>query len=168
MQPSEVLSTAAQIAVALAGFAGVVVAFRSDSVHEWSAVDKFRLRLLLSNSILPLTFALFAMLLLSIEPATAWIWRACSALALVLDVPFAVNARKSARTLPSYRSPGMTHVVYIFFSMLGTGAVLLQVINLAFLNAFWAFFATIFVHLVAAALQFVRMIVSGSERLEQP
>jgi hypothetical protein len=30
MQPSEALPTAAQIAVALAGFAGVVVAFRSD------------------------------------------------------------------------------------------------------------------------------------------
>ena len=53
MQPSEALSASAQVAVTLAGFAGVVVAFRSRSVHEWSKVDKFRLQILLSNSALP-------------------------------------------------------------------------------------------------------------------
>jgi hypothetical protein len=51
MEPSEALSTAAQIAVTLAGFAGVVVVFRRESVHEWSPIDKFRLRVLLINSI---------------------------------------------------------------------------------------------------------------------
>jgi hypothetical protein len=36
MEPGEALSTTAQIAVALAGFAGVVVVFfRRESVHEW-------------------------------------------------------------------------------------------------------------------------------------
>ncbi len=67
MQPGEVLSTAAQVAVALAGFAGVVVVFRRESVHEWSTLDKFRLRLLLTNSILPLGLCMIALLLLSIE-----------------------------------------------------------------------------------------------------
>jgi hypothetical protein len=56
MEPGEALSTTAQIAVALAGFAGVVVVFRRESVHEWSPIDKLRLRLLLTNSILPLVF----------------------------------------------------------------------------------------------------------------
>ena len=41
MEAGEALSTAAQIAVALAGFAGVVVVFRRESVHEWSPIDKF-------------------------------------------------------------------------------------------------------------------------------
>ena len=54
MEPGEALGIAAQIAVALAGFAGVVVVFRRESVHEWSLLDKLRLRLLLANSILPL------------------------------------------------------------------------------------------------------------------
>ncbi len=58
MEPGEALSTAAQIAVALAGFAGVVVVFRRESVDEWSPIDKFRLRLLLTNSILPLAFCM--------------------------------------------------------------------------------------------------------------
>jgi hypothetical protein len=63
MEPSETLSTTAQIAVALAGFADVVVVFRRESVHDWSAIDKFRLRLLLTNSILPLALCVIGLLL---------------------------------------------------------------------------------------------------------
>src|SRR4026208_201881 len=33
--------SAAQIAVTLAGFGGVVVVFRRESVHEWSPIDEF-------------------------------------------------------------------------------------------------------------------------------
>ena len=50
MEPNEALGIAAQVAVALAGFAGIVVVFRPQSVHEWSRLDRFRLRLLLHNS----------------------------------------------------------------------------------------------------------------------
>ena len=78
MQPSEALTTAAQIAVALAGFAGVVVAFRSKSLHEWSLRDKFRLWLLLGNALIPLFDCLFAMLLLAIKPTPLSIWHCCS------------------------------------------------------------------------------------------
>jgi hypothetical protein len=78
MQPSEALSTSAQIAVTLAGFAGVVVAFRNRSVHEWSKIDKFRLQILLTNSAAPFVLSIFAMVLLSTSLGAATIWRLCS------------------------------------------------------------------------------------------
>ena len=84
MQPSEALGIAAQIAVALAGFAGVVIVFRRESVHEWSALDKFRLRLLLANSVLPLGLCMIALLLLTVEPALTSVWRWCSGVAFVV------------------------------------------------------------------------------------
>src|ERR687888_468586 len=84
MEPSEALSTAAQIAVALAGFAGVVVVFRHESVHDWSPIDKFRLRLLLVNSILPLALCVIGLLMLTIKPTPAGIWRWCSAATIVI------------------------------------------------------------------------------------
>ena len=40
---------------------------------------------------------------------------------------------------------------------------MLQGIKIAFLNAFLAFFATSFVHLIAGAFQFVRMILVSYE-----
>src|SRR5438046_10063951 len=83
MEPGEALSSAAQIAVALAGFAGVVVVFRREPVHEWSPADKLRLRLLLTNSILPLVLCMIGLLLLTIRHAPAGLWRWCSGCAFV-------------------------------------------------------------------------------------
>src|SRR5947208_212961 len=88
MEPGEALGIAAQIAVALAGFAGVVVVFRRESVHEWSLLDKLRLRLLLANSILPLGLSMIGMLLLTIKPMPPELWRWCSAMALVVFLMF--------------------------------------------------------------------------------
>ncbi len=65
MEPTAALSASAQIAVAIAGFAGVVAAFRSDSVHDWGHVERFWLRLLLINSILPLALSMVGLFLLS-------------------------------------------------------------------------------------------------------
>jgi hypothetical protein len=101
MEPSEALSTAAQIAVALAGFAGVVVVFRRESIHDWTPIDKFRLRLLLMNSILPLAFCMIGLLLLTIKPAPAGIWRWCSGSAFVIFLPFAITAAKNFRRFDS-------------------------------------------------------------------
>src|SRR5262249_62388849 len=75
MEPGEALGIAAQIGVALAGFAGVVVVFRREAVHEWSDIDKLRLRLLLANSILPLGLSMLGLLLLTFEPVPPGIWR---------------------------------------------------------------------------------------------
>jgi hypothetical protein len=83
MEPGEALGVATQVAVALAGFAGVVVVFHSESVHEWSPVDKFRLRTLLGNSVLPLILCMIALLLLTVEPPILGLWRWCSGIAFI-------------------------------------------------------------------------------------
>src|SRR5207237_9396740 len=88
MEPGEALTTAAQIAMALAGFAGVVVAFRSKSLHEWSQRDKFRLWLLLGNALVPLFDCFFGMFLMTIKPTPLCIWNWCSGFLLLFDFPF--------------------------------------------------------------------------------
>jgi len=165
MEPSEALSTAAQIAVALAGFAGVVVVFRHESVHDWTPIDKFRLRLLLTNSILPLAFCVIGLLLLTIQPTPAGIWRWCSSAAVVTGLPLAITTFRSYRQLDpqQLRSALAAGSPLYVFSILGTGAMLLQVFNIAILNAFWPFFTGIAVHLLAAMVQFARLILLPPE-----
>jgi drug/metabolite transporter (DMT)-like permease len=97
MEPSEALGIAAQIAVALAGFAGVVVVFRRESIHEWSPADKLRLRFLLTNSILPLSLCMLGLLLLTIKPMPPGIWRWCSGLAFLVSLLFAVTMTRTFR-----------------------------------------------------------------------
>jgi len=165
MESGEALGIAAQIAVALAGFAGVVVVFRRESVHEWSPIDKFRLRLLLTNSILPLAFCMIGLLLLTIRPAPAGIWRWCSGFAFVVFLPFAMTMTKISRRLDlrQIQRGRATRFVFYLFGTLGIAANLLQLYNTAFLGAFWPFFTGIVFQLVAAMFQFARIILVPPE-----
>ena len=170
MEPGEALSTAAQIAVALAGFAGVVVVFRTESVHDWSRMDKFRLRLLLSNSILPLAFCMFGLLLLTIKPPPAAIWRWCSGFASLFLFLFAATTLKAVHDFPAgqFHAAGAARFIFYPLFVLGTGVSLLQLYNATILNAFWAFFAAIVVQLVGAMLQFVRLILIPRQQESDP
>lgn len=161
MEPGEALGIAAQVAVALAGFAGVVVVFRRESVHEWSAVDKLRLRLLLGNSILPLGLCMLGILLLTIKPMPAGTWRLCSGIAFVVSLLFAVTMTKYFRRLDMRRiqRERATRFVFYVFGMVGIAVNLLQLYNATSLGVFWLFFACIVFQVIAALFQFARMIL---------
>jgi hypothetical protein len=167
MEPSEALGIAAQIAVALAGFAGVVVVFRRESVHEWSQIDKFRLRLLLMNSVLPLSLCMLGLLFLTIKPLPAGIWKWCSGFAFVILVLIVVTSTTISRRLDLWqvqRSYGRaTHFVFYVFGILGTAVTILQLYNAAILGAFGLFFTVIVFQLTAAMFQFMRIILVPPE-----
>ena len=164
MEPNEALGIAAQVAVTLAGFAGVVVVFRPQALHQWSPIDKFRLQLLLTNSVLPLTYSLLGMLLLTVRPPIADIWRWCSGVAFVMQILLIVLARNPAHRIPSFQLHGIHKLLFFSIAVLATAAMALQAINFAKWNWFWPFFAFIFVHLIAAIVQFMRMVLLVPEK----
>jgi hypothetical protein len=161
MEPGESLGIAAQVAVALAGFAGVVVVFRREAVHEWSAVDKLRLRLLLANSILPLCLCMLGLLLLTIKPVPPGIWRWCSGVAFIVSLLFPITMTKYFRRLDvrQVQRERATRFVFYLFGILGIAANLLQLYNTAFVGVFWPFFTGIVFQVVTALFQFARMIL---------
>jgi len=164
MEPNEALGIAAQVAVTLAGFAGVVVIFRPQSVHEWSQIDRLRLRLLLHNSICPLAYALIGMLLLSIKPAPAWIWRECSLFGLLFQTPGAIVAVVSLRRLGQNKLSVPNKILLQGLGLLMVATLVLQIINVVRLNLFWPFFLFIVMHLIAGIIQFARMILLLPEK----
>lgn len=168
MQPGEALGVAAQVAVTLAGFAGIVVVFRPDSVHQWSALDRFRLSLLLMNSALPLGLSMFGMLMLSVEPAPASIWRWCSGVAFVAQVTVFNLMPKSRQRLSAVDMQAVNKWVFYGVGVITAAASALQVINFAVWNRFWPFFAAVFVHLFAALVQFLRLILLPPHRSGDP
>ena len=165
MEPGDALGIAAQIAVALAGFAGVVVVFRRESIHEWSPADKLRLRFLLTNSILPLGLCMLGLLLLTIKPMPPGIWRWCSGFAFVVSLLFATTMTKIFRRLDlrQIQRKRATRFVSYLLGTFGTAAILLQLYNAVFLGAFWPFFTSIIFQLVTAMFQFARMILLPPE-----
>ncbi|PYK98109.1 MAG: hypothetical protein DME32_14785 [Verrucomicrobia bacterium] len=159
VQPSEPLGITAQVAVTLAGFAGIVVVFRPDSVHRWSALDKFRLQLLLTNSALPLAYSLLGLLLLTLGPPPAAIWRWCSGISFAAQLVVIACTGNPTRRISRAELQSTNKLIFYGIAVLGTGALVLQVINFTVWNRFWPFFALIFMHLIAALSQFVRMVV---------
>ena len=161
MEPSEALTTAAQIAVALAGFAGVVVAFRSSSLHEWSLLDKFRLWLLLGSALVPLLSCLFGMLLLTIKPTPLPIWRWCSVFSLLLICIFGFLSRRRRSELgPAViKEMGVYRYLFYVIAILGMAVGLLQAYNALVSGVFWLFYAAIMFQLAIGTLQFARLIL---------
>ena len=161
MEPSEALSVAAQIAVALAGFAGVVVAFRSGALHEWSARDKFRLYILLGNALIPLFACLFGMLLLTIKPIPLSIWQWSSGFSFLLTCPFGFSTwRRLSQLGPStIRNLGAFRYVFYAMGTVSTAVVLSQVYNALVAGVFWLFYAAIVFPLAIGILQFALMIL---------
>jgi len=164
MEPNEALGIAAQVAVTLAGFAGVVVVFRPTSIHEWSRLDRFRLRLLLHNSICPLASALCGMFLLTIKPMPAWIWRECSLFGFLFQLPGAILSFRTSRQLTLAEFTGSNKALFYSIGIFGSLTQLLQIWNIILLNLFWPFFLAIALHLLTAILQFARMVLLLPEK----
>jgi hypothetical protein len=162
MDPAEALSAGAEIAATLAGFTGVVVVFGRGDIHQWPLVDRFRLRLMLLFSVLPLVLALFGLLLLAIGPPIGSIWRICSGAAALVLVAGGLYALRGFLTFRPKQFTAEGGAVAIFVIVVSTGAasLALQVWNAATWGIFWPFFLAIVLSMSSAVLQFVRLILS--------
>jgi hypothetical protein len=161
MEPGEALSTAAQIAVALAGFAGVVVAFRSGPLHEWSLLDKYRLWLLLANALVPFFTCLLGILLLTIRPTPLTIWRWGSGCSSLLILVFGIlSRRQQSQVGPALiKEVGTYRYLFYLLGILGIAVGILQVYNALVWGVFWPFYLAIVFQLAVGVLQFARMVL---------
>lgn len=89
--PQETLAVFAEVAVALAGFSGIVIAFGQRSVGELTALEYRRLSNLFILSGMALSVALVSLSLLHLgELDEPLFWRLCSVTVFVLAAPWLV------------------------------------------------------------------------------
>lgn len=161
MEPDRYFIATAQISLAIAGFAGIVAAYRNESLHEWLEVERFWLRLLLLNAILPFTFSLAGIFFLATGPHPITGWRFLSGFAAICLVAYAVMiVNRLRRFAPgALRAAGSGRFTsYSLFALL-IAVCLLQVWNAAFGSAFWPFFGAILALIIGAVFQFVRLVL---------
>lgn len=162
MDPGEALSTAAQVAITLAGFSGIVATFGERGAGDWTALDKFRLRLMLATSSYPTVMALTGLLFLNTDLSVPTTWRVCSALAAAtLVIANLFNARLFRQYLAGAlgTTTAGSRWTFLLSGVLGNLTLLGLIANAAWLAAFWPFFFAIIVGIVLAMVQFVRLIV---------
>ncbi len=73
--------------------------------------------------------------------------------------------RNPQRRLPVHDLQVINKFLPYSIGVMVTAATALQVVNFAVWNFFWPFFAAIFVHLFAAVMQFLRMLLVPPSRV---
>ncbi len=163
MEPDRYLIATAQISLAMAGFAGVVAAYRNQTEDGWGEVERFWLRLLLLNSILPFTFSLTGIFIVAAGLLPGAEWRLSSGIAAACLMPFGVMIVRNLRGLSpgALKAAGSGKLVsHGLFSILII-IWLLQLWNAAIGSTFWPFFAAILALQLGAIFQFARLVLTS-------
>ena len=157
---AETLVGIAALAVSLAGFTGVVVAFGSRSGGRWHPGDRLRLEFLLEASLTAGGFALLALVLFHSLLDEAWLAWVASSAGWAL---FMVGSLYSShlRTQKNQQQHGdidrlMNRLVLVAFLAL----VGLQILNVFLWHEFAPLVAALCLNLAGAAMQFTRLIRS--------
>ena len=162
INPADALATAAQVSVALAGFTGVVAVFGAGALHDLPPIDRYRLRLMVAFSALPLLTSLGGIALLTTDLPWPRAFDLCSAFVLVLVLPSAIFVRHEVIALHSARAElgSIGRIMLYVGAVAATAALLLQVYNLAVVHAFWPFYGGVVISVGAATVQFTRLVLT--------
>ena len=156
MEFVELLVGIAEIAVALAGFTGVVVVFGSRSAGAWHPGDRLRLGFLLEASLTAGGFSLLALLLLSSIGDTDLTWAVAST-AWGLYMVFSLYT--SRRRIQQNSDHGdVDRTANLLVAGLFIAVIMLQVANAVVWRQFAPFLAALFLNLAGATMQFARLI----------
>lgn len=159
-QGSDVLLTIAEVAVAFAGFASVVVLFQHREPSNWPPAIVVRLRTMIEGSLAALFSALLPFVLHHLGLAGQSLWATSSlALALAYVAFFNLVWRRSRRLLASRELSRSFTVTVGIISMLVLVALLLNAANVGLHRTFGAYLTGVAWTLVYTSLMFLRVVV---------
>jgi hypothetical protein len=157
METAGTLEVFAEIAIAIAGFSGVVVALSGTA--KSTVLDRTRLHMLLQASLMTAFFSLLPLVLFStdLEPASIW-GVASSCWILYMAVNLTTLRRRVGYTGPAPDTISRHLLTFVFG---GVALILvLQVLNAAVMRLAWPHLAALLWGLIIASLFFVRLILS--------
>jgi len=157
MQAAGTLEVFAEIAIAIAGFSGVVSAL-SDSTKA-TGLDRARLAMLLQTSLIAAFFSLLPLVLFSTSLAPASIWGVTSSCWIIY---MAVNLTTLRRRIGNAGpAPDRMSRPLLAFAFSGIALMLvLQALNAVAMRLAWPHLAALLWGLMMASLFFVRLIQS--------
>jgi hypothetical protein len=160
MDFSGVLVGLTEIAVALAGFTGVVVVFGSRNADNWLPGDRLRMGFMLEASMTAGGFSLLALVLLSSLSEASRVWAVVSGLWAVYMVYSLYSSRQRIKENLTHHSDidkTANHIVFALFSSL----IVLQVLNVIVWREFAPLLAALVLNIAGSGMQFARLIRSG-------
>jgi len=157
MEAEGILTALAEIAVAIAGFSGIVVVLQGRR-GAWSETDRGRFSLLVQLSLGSVFFSLIPIVLHLIDSSESFVWRWSSGIWLVYiscAVPFRVRSLPRASGSELDQSYGKA-LAFMFSTL--TISVVLQIVNAGWLRVSWPYVVVLMLALLDASFLFVRLL----------
>jgi hypothetical protein len=163
VEGSEVLQTLAEVAIALTGFTGIVVALHGRAGEPLSGFSLVRFRVLLIASLFAVAFSLLPFFFHHLGLSPPVTWSVCSGLVCCLMVAIAIHDIRAVRTYKDVM-PRLDRQVMPLILVLGSALWFLQVANIFELHAFGPYLAAPMWFLGFSAFQFGRLLLAAEER----
>lgn len=163
MAPEDILTTTAEVGIALAGFSGIVAVLGRRAEGAWSGADRVRLTMLLETSFAAVLWSFAPLVLLSAEVAPQRVWLLTSGGYvgyMLLQFPLRTRQLTSADRADSDVPIRPWYLAFVI-----SGAVahtLLQLANAAWLRAPWPHIVAVLWALTLGFVMFVRLLRSPS------
>jgi len=167
MNTIEIFVGVSELAIALAGFTGIVVAFSSNNAKHWLTSDRLRLSFLLESSLTAAGFSLLALLGLSAVEDKTQLWAALGALWAVCAAISLLSAHFRMKRLDSVKlaqNKWTNRIITVAFLVM----ISLQIANLFLWQQMSVFLGALMLNLAGAAMQFVALINSTFNGKQEP
>ena len=169
--PSDILLTVAEIAVAFAGFASIVAIFQARWTQDDAPFDLFRFWVMLAFSLAALLFALIPFPLHFLGVAPSEVWRASSLLLACFVVANTLFVGRLYWRGVAAVVTSLNPVIAVFAYAIYAVILIAQIANAAGLlggPGFGLYLLGLLLILFSAALNFVRLVWVGRDRLGPP
>lgn len=148
MEPTDVLATVAELAVAFAGFSGIVAALGPRDEGGLFPEDRVRLRVLIGSSLSTAAFAFLPVLLWEVAGSPATVWAISSAAYLPYGIAIIFVSERDVKRARA-EDPELANRVSRLPMLLSTYVVFPLVLALQFANvALWGRFTPFLVALL--------------------
>ena len=152
------LGSLIEVAIALAGFSGIVAAVGRRGAGHWSPVDQLRLRILLTAAGAALAFAFLPFLLIDVMDPSL-VWRSCSGVHATFVFGILLYRFREVSVLDVTQALGKRAIAFMF-----VGASTAFMVSLS--NALWFASSSLYVlaivwHVVSAFLTFVALLLDA-------
>lgn len=154
--PTELLQLIVEVSIALAGFAGIVVAISSRGAASLSPIQKLNLTNLLATSFAALFLSLITLTAMSADVPDHYVWAITSGLGFVGMIFFAIRSintvvKQSSNTAAARR-------VLLAINLPLSIVCIAQLYNVLVLQAFWPTFVLMSAFFAVGCYSFVRLL----------
>jgi hypothetical protein len=158
----ETLLMFAEVAVAIAGFSGIIIAFGRRSLGSLTRLELRRLSNLFALSGFLLLSSLLGVTLLHMEATDVrYVWRSLSGVAVIFGTLWlVVDCRKVTKLDEAERSQVKAWIFYPF-TLIAVFGVALQAANVLVIAKSWPFFLGLFFVVAFAFQQFILLVRMG-------